>query len=70
MKTLHLKDLITPISIDDFLTSHWPHKPLFIPAQAAKIENLLSLPQLQSLENLIAARTSKIRACLPDFDDS
>lgn len=69
MKTLHLKDLIAPISIDDFLTSHWPHKPLFIPANAAKIENLLSLPQLQSLENLIAARTTKVRACLPDFDD-
>lgn len=69
MKTLNLKDLIAPISVDEFMTSHWQHKPLFIPADAAKIENLLSLPQLQSLEKLIAARTTKVRACLPDFDD-
>ncbi len=69
MKKLDLKDLIAPFSLNEFMASHWPDKSLFVPSSAKKIENLLILPQLQSLENLIAARTTQIRACLPDFDD-
>lgn len=69
MKILNLKDLIVPLSLAEFMDSHWPHNSLFIPSQPEKIQNLLKLPQLQSLENLITARSSKIRACLPDFDD-
>ena len=69
MKTLNLKDLIAPHTVSEFMASHWPSKPLFIPSHAEKIENILRLPQLQSLENLIAARSTKVRACLPDFDE-
>lgn len=69
MKTLDLKDLIAPLTLSEFKTSYLANNPVFIPANLAKLNNLLSLPQLQSLENLIAARTTKIRACLPDFAD-
>lgn len=69
MTTLELKDLIVPHTLTEFMTSHWPHLPLFIPAQTGKLQSLFSLSQLQSLENLISARSTKVRACLPDFDD-
>ena len=69
MKKLNLADLIAPVTLTEFFKSHWPKNPLFIEANHAKLENLLSLSQLQSLENVIAARTLKVRACLPDFDD-
>lgn len=69
MQILTLKDLISPLSIDEFFQKHWPRNPLFISALAGKFQDLLQLKQLQSLENLVEARQEKVRACLPDFDD-
>lgn len=64
-----LKELVYPHTEADFLKSHWPETPLFIPATPNKLEHLFKLPQLQSLEALVTARLLKVRACLPDFDD-
>lgn len=69
MKTIGLEQLLSPISTQDFFNKHWPHTPLFVPAVKNKLETLFELPQLQSLEALVAARSLKVRACLPDFDD-
>ena len=69
MTTLGLAKLISPVSTQDFFSKHWPHTPLFVPAVRNKLKELFDLPQLQSLEALIAARSLKVRACLPDFDD-
>ncbi len=69
MNTLDLKELISPVTAAEFFKSHWPEKPLFIPPQAGKLEQIFNLPQFKDLESLVAARTLKVRACLPDFDD-
>lgn len=69
MNSLNLKDLIAPLSVDDFFQKHWPRTPLFIPAVTNKVQKLFELKQLQSLDNLVEARHEKVRACLPDFDD-
>ena len=69
MHTLGLAQLLTPLSPQEFFDRHWPHTPLFVPAVRGKLKDLLDLPQLQNLEALVAARSLKVRACLPDFDD-
>lgn len=69
MHTFDLNMLLAPMTTDIFLTEHWPKKPLFIPANQNKLSTVLEIPQLQDLESVIAARTQKVRACLPDFDD-
>ncbi len=69
MQKIDLAALIAPVQTQDFFDFHWPHKPLFVPANPEKLKALFELPQLQSLEALIAARVLKVRACLPDFDD-
>lgn len=69
MNILGLAQLLSPISTQDFLDRHWPHTPLFVPAVRNKLTELFDLPQLQNLEALVAARSLKVRACLPDFDD-
>lgn len=69
MKTNGLAQLLAPISTDDFFKHHWLQAPLFVPAVRNKLKELLELPQLQSLDALAAARSLKVRACLPDFDD-
>ncbi len=69
MKKIGLSNLLAPVSTQEFFNSYWPHEPLFIPASASKLEEIFSLPQLQTLESLVDARLLKVRACLPDFDD-
>ena len=69
MTTLGLAKLISPVSTQDFFAQHWPHTPLFVPAVRNKLNELFDLPELQTLEALVSARTLKVRACLPDFDD-
>lgn len=69
MKTIGLADLLAPVTTEEFFDSHWPYEPLFLPAMPGKLQELFDLPQLQELENIIAARHRKVRACLPDFDD-
>ena len=69
MNSLNLKDLIAPLSVDEFFQKHWPNAPLFISAVTYKLQHVFELKQLQSLENLVEARHEKVRACLPDFDD-
>lgn len=69
MKTFGLDELLAPLTQDEFFKSVWPEKPLFIPAVDGKLKELFEIPQLQNLEALVAARHSKVRACLPDFDD-
>ncbi len=64
-----LADLLSPLAPQTFLKEAWPNEPVFLPAAPSKLAELLSLPVLQSLERLVACRTSKVRACLPDFDD-
>ncbi len=64
-----LNDLLFPVTADDFLNSHWPEQPLFIPAQPTKLQKIFSIPELKTIEALVKARTQKVRACLPDFDD-
>lgn len=69
MKKLGLGDLLAPITVPEFLNSIWPVEPLFIPATPGKLQTIFDLPQMQDLNQLIAARQRKVRACLPDFDD-
>ncbi len=69
MKKMNLAELIAPVSLTEFFESHWPRNPLFLESDKKKLQNLLTIPQLQSLESVVAARTLKVRACLPDFDD-
>ena len=69
MITLGLDNLLAPMTVDIFLSKHWPKKPLFIPADIKKLNSVLQITQLQNLESVIDARTLKVRACLPDFDD-
>lgn len=70
MKKFGLNEILTPLTLDSFLQSSWPNKPLFIPANdQKKLNMILQISQLQSLEAVVAARTLKVRACLPDFDD-
>ncbi len=69
MQILSLKDLISPLSVEEFFQKHWPRTPLFISAVTGKLHDVFQLKQLQSLENLVDARFDKVRACLPDFDD-
>ena len=69
MKNIGLKELIYPITEVEFFKKNWPESALFIPPTVGKLSEILNLPQLQSLEALTAARTLKVRACLPDFDD-
>lgn len=69
MQAIGLGSLLAPISQEEFFDSYWPKKHLFIPPSPNKLNCLFDLPQLQSLQTLIAARVLKVRACLPDFDD-
>lgn len=69
METINLDQLLAPLTKTEFLNSYWPQKFLFVPTHQNKLSQLLELPQLKSLESLIFARTKKVRACLPDFDD-
>ena len=69
MNKLGLAELISPLSLNDFFSHHWPLQPLFIPPTKNKLETLFQLPQLQGLEKIVEARRLKVRACLPDFDD-
>ncbi len=73
MKKIGLSELIFPVTAKEFFESYWPHKPLFISGSSEKANEkrlpILDIPELHSLESLIAARTLKVRACLPDFDD-
>ena len=69
MQTPGLAELLAPMTVEDFFEFHWPKKPLFIPGTHDKLGKLMELPLLASLEALVEARTGKVRACLPDFDD-
>ncbi|WP_413559004.1 JmjC domain-containing protein [Bdellovibrio sp. HCB209] len=69
MKKLGLADLLAPVTVPEFFSSNWPVEPLFIPATPGKLQEIFDLAQMQSLEQLVAARQRKVRACLPDFDD-
>lgn len=69
MKKMGLADILFPLTPQEFFNSHWPNEPLFLPATPGKLEQLFALPQLQDLEQIVAARQRKVRACLPDFDD-
>ena len=64
-----LSELIEPYQLEDFLKNHWPNKPLYIPHHSNKLQVLLQLDCLKSLEDLVDERRLKVRACLPDFDD-
>lgn len=67
--SINLEQLLSPMKLDDFFQKHWPNEYLFLPAQKGKLEDLLKLPILASLEKLAESRTKKVRACLPDHDD-
>ena len=69
MEILGLDDLLAPVTKSEFLTKLWPLQPLFVPANQKKLDSILQISILQSLEAVVATRTSKVRACLPDFDD-
>ncbi|MBC7754278.1 MAG: cupin-like domain-containing protein [Moraxellaceae bacterium] len=69
MQKINLNELIAPITSQEFFKNHWPHTPLFIPATKNKLKTIFDLDQLRDLESLVAARSLKVRACLPDFDD-
>ncbi len=65
-----LNEILAPVTLENFLNSSWPKKSLFIPAHdQTKLNMVLKITQLQSLEAVAANRTLKVRACLPDFDD-
>ncbi len=69
MNIFGLDNLLAPMTADIFLSTHWPKKPLFISADIKKLNSILQISQLQDLESVVAVRTQKVRACLPDFDD-
>lgn len=69
MNSIGLAQLLSPVSAQEFFDQYWPHNPLFIPAAPNKLQELFELPQLQNLQAVVAARSLKVRACLPDFDD-
>jgi len=69
MQNLGLSQLLAPVSTATFFASHWPGKPLLVPPVGGKLAGLFALPELQSLESLLAHRQQKVRACLPDFED-
>lgn len=70
MKAFGLNEILAPVTLENFLNSSWPKKPVFIPAHdQTKLNMVLQIAQLQSLEAVVASRTLKVRACLPDFDD-
>jgi 50S ribosomal protein L16 3-hydroxylase len=69
VKTIGLADLLVPITHSEFFNSYWPSKPLYVPPSPTKLESLFVLPQLQDVRFLVSDRLSKVRACLPDYDD-
>ena len=69
MQKINLNELIAPVTDQEFFKTHWPHHPLFVPATKNKLKAIFDLEQLRDLESLVAARSLKVRACLPDFDD-
>lgn len=69
MAKLGLRELISPLTTDEFFGSHWPGTPLYLPPTQDKLRELIELPELQSLESVLAGRVEKVRACLPDFSD-
>ena len=69
MKTFGLEQLLHPFKVDEFFKSNWPLQPVFVKTNLNKLKTVLEIEQLQDLESVIAARQSKVRACLPDYDD-
>lgn len=69
MQNINLSELIAPVTTEEFFKSHWPHHPLFVPASQNKLKTIFDIQQLSDIESLVAARSLKVRACLPDFDD-
>jgi len=69
MQNINLSELISPRTSEEFFKNYWPNNPLFIPAIKNKLKTIFDIPQLKNIESLVEARTLKVRACLPDFDD-
>lgn len=69
MQNINLSELIAPVTTEEFFKCHWPHHPLFVPASPDKLKAIFDIQQLSDIESLVAARSLKVRACLPDFDD-
>ena len=72
MEIIGLSHLLAPVTRDAFFDSYWPGQPLFVPASESKTKKLgalLNLPELQDVDSLVGARSLKVRACLPDYDD-
>jgi 50S ribosomal protein L16 3-hydroxylase len=69
MQNINLSELIAPVTTEEFFKSHWPHSPLFVPTSQNKLKSIFDIQQLKDIESLVAARSLKVRACLPDFDD-
>jgi 50S ribosomal protein L16 3-hydroxylase len=64
-----LSEILAPVSSRDFFSLHWPHSPLFIAGDSLKFASLLKAAGVQDLAGLMASRKSRVRACLPDFED-
>src|SRR3989344_1034359 len=64
-----LTALISPHSVDDFLTSSWPGKPFVVHGLQQSISELTEIPFLQSLETLLNSWPQSVSAHLPDVAD-
>ena len=69
MNRISLDSLVAPLTAAEFLSSHWPREPLFIRAPNEAIKNLMRLPYLQSLDDLLARWPRAIQVHLPDASD-
>jgi 50S ribosomal protein L16 3-hydroxylase len=64
-----LEQLFAPHAAADFLTQHWPARPLVSHGQLSRLGELAQLPALQSLEALLHAYRSPVMVALPDRRD-
>ncbi len=62
-----LAALIFPLSCEEFLAHHWPQEPLVV--HGLRIEPLIQVPFLRSLDTLLNTWPEKIQVHLPDLSD-
>ena len=64
---MSLSKLLAPLSTDVFLASQWPAEPYV--THDLKLEELTSLPLVESLESLLSQWPRKVQVHLPDVAD-
>jgi 50S ribosomal protein L16 3-hydroxylase len=67
IESIGLSQLISPLSVEDFLLHTWPHEPFVV--HDANIPALSELPFLKSLDAMLGSWSQPIQVHLPDVSD-